>query len=204
MTEARVCPVAVEPLTREAFAPFGALIAPESTSSPRLNRAPGNLGMLWVQSELHFPGQSYMCTLRYYYRGFRCEFLQRHPSSTVTLIPLGGRPSIVVAAPAREDDGGAPDPEGIRAFLLDGDAGVVFNKGTWLRYAYPITDWVDFAYVTQRVDPATANTSDDVERFYLDQSAGIVAEFAFVPPPGTRLSDSGAVIEGPPREPPDR
>jgi ureidoglycolate hydrolase len=187
--------VSVEPLEREAFSPFGAVIAPETYSSPRFNRAPGNLGVLWVQKQLEFPGPCFMCTVRYYYRGLRCEFLQRHPASTVTLIPLGLRPSVVVAAGRREDD--SPDLGSIHAFLLDGDAGVVFDRGTWLRYAYAIGDHADFAYVTQRVNPATANSSDDTERFRLDEQAGVVLELQFHPPADAELDATGSVISRP-------
>jgi ureidoglycolate lyase len=198
----RVHPVQVERLDREAFERFGSVIAPESMDSPRLNRSPGNLGVLWVQEELFFPGRVYMCALRYYYRGAICEFLQRHPASTVTLIPLGRRPSVIFVAPPGPGDA-RPEPETVRAFLLDGDAGVVLHRNTWLRYAFPLSEFVDFAYVTQRVDPATANTSDDVERYVLADEAGAVVKLEFAPPADAELGAGGAVIARPPRQPPE-
>lgn len=191
----------VEHLDRAAFAPFGAVIAPETADSPNLNRASNNLGYLWVQKELEFPGRAYMCSLRYYYRGNRCEFVQKHPASTITLITLGMHPAAVVVVP---DVGGRPAVDAARAFLLTGGTGVVIDRGTWVRYAYPLGAYVDFAYVTQRVDPATANTTDDVVRVNLDSELGFVFDLEFAPPADDayQLGSSGAVVAGPPHNPP--
>ena len=193
--------LAVEHLDRVAFEPFGAVIAPESADSPNLNRASNNLGYLWVQKELEFPGRAYMCSLRYYYRGNRCEFVQKHPASTITLITLGMHPAAVVVVP---DAGGRPDVDAARAFLIAGATGVVIHRGVWVRYAYPLGAYVDFAYVTQRVDPATANTSDDVVRVNLDTELGFVFDLEFASPEGDgyELGPSGAVVAGPPHNPP--
>ena len=192
----------VERLDREAFEPFGALIAPETPDSPRLNRAPGNLGFLWVQKALEFPKQAYMCTVRYYHRGNRCEFVQKHPGSTVTMITLGMAPAVFIVAPDAGED--RPDVDAARAFLLAGGTGVVIDRGVWVRYAYPVGEYADFAYVTQRVDPATANVSDDVVRVNLDRELGFVFDFDFAPPdgPGYEHGPSGAITAGPPRSPP--
>ena len=193
--------LAVEHLDRVAFEPFGAVIAPETADSPNLNRASNNLGYLWVQKELEFPGRAYMCSLRYYYRGNRCEFVQQHPASTITLITLGMHPAAVVVVP---DAGGRPDVDAARAFLIAGATGVVIHRGVWVRYAYPLGAYVDFAYVTQRVDPATANTSDDVVRVNLDTELGFVFDLEFASPEGDgyELGPSGAVVAGPPHNPP--
>ena len=192
----------VERLDRDAFEPFGAVIAPETGDSPRLNRAPGNLGFLWVQKALEFPKQAYMCSLRYYQRGNRCEFVQKHPASTVTMIVLGMAPAVFIAVP--DAGGDRPDVDRARVFLLAGGTGVVLNRGVWVRYAYPVGDYVDLAYVTQRVDPATANVSDDVVRCNLDTELGFVFDFDLAPPdgPGYEHGPSGAITAGPPRSPP--
>jgi ureidoglycolate hydrolase len=193
--------IMVEPLDPDLFHRFGTVIRAESLDAPTFNRAPGNMGVLWVQHPIEFPKQAYLGALRYYYRGARCDFLQRHPESTVVLIPLG-RPSIVFAAGAADD--GRPSTDDIHAFLLDGSAGVAFHRNVWLRYAYPLGDYVDFAYITQRVDPATANSTDDTQRFRLDDELSLVIEFAFMPPRGAGFEYGAAdvVRAGPGRNPP--
>lgn len=201
MSDLTVRALSVRPIEQSAFAPFGAVIAPETAAAPSMNRSPGNLGFLWVHKELEFPKQSYICTLRYYYRGNRCEFLQKHPGSTVTLIPVGGV-SVIVVAP---DDGhDQPDVDAAKAFLLEPGRGAVLHRGVWVRYAFPLGEFADFAYVTQRVDPATANVSDDVLRVNLDTELGIVFDLVFDVPSGEghTLTPSGALAAGPDRAPP--
>jgi|SRR5579859_1704479 len=202
MTEYSVRRLPVQHIEREAFAKFGTLIAPETADSPRLNRAPGHFGYLWVQKELEFPKTAYMCALRYYHRGTRCEFLQKHPASTIVLIAMGAGASVFYAAP---DDGhDHPDVDEAQAFLLRASQGIVLHRGIWVRYAYPVGEFSDFAYVTQRVDPATANSTDDVVRSNLDKDFGIVLEASLDPAPGApfEFGPSGAVVSGPPRHPP--
>ena len=201
MPEIEVRPLAVEHLSREGFEPFGCLIAPEEADSPRFNRSPGNLGFLWVQKAIEFPKQPYMCTLRYYHRGTRCEFLQKHPESTIVLITLTGTAAIVAAPDGRE----GPAVDEARAFLLTPGVGVVINRDTWIRYAYPVTPYVDFAYVTQRVDPATANSTDDTVRANLGDDLGIVFDMRFGIEQGREgyeFGVGGAVTTGPERIPP--
>jgi ureidoglycolate hydrolase len=200
VSEPAVVRLPVQPLDAALFEPFGAVIGPESPESPRLNRAPGNLGFLWIQKALEFPRQAYVGSLRYYYRGTRCEFLQKHPESTVVLIPLGYAPSVIYVA---IDDGrDRPDLTTVRAFLLEGGRGVILHRGIWIRYAYPLGRFADFAYLTQRVDPATANVSDDVVRCRLDETFGRVLDLEFQPDNNAELGAGGAVISGPPRRPP--
>ncbi len=201
MPEIEVRPLEVEHLSRESFEPFGCLIAPEGADSPRFNRAPGNLGFLWVQKAIEFPKQPYMCTLRYYHRGTRCEFLQKHPESTIVLITLTGAAAILVAPDATE----GPAVDGARAFLLTPGMGVVINRSTWIRYAYPVTPYVDFAYITQRVDPATANSTDDTVRTNLGDEFGIVFDMRFGIEKGREgyeFGVGGAVTAAPERMPP--
>lgn len=201
MPDLETRPLPVRPLEATAFRPFGAVIAPETSDAPSLNRSPGNLGFLWVHKELEFPKAAYMCSLRYYYRGNRCEFLQKHPGSTVTLIPVTGVSAIVVAPNNAE---GGPDVDAAQAFLLEPGHGAVLHRGVWLRYAYPLTQFADFAYVTQRVDPATANVSDDVVRVNLDTDLGFVFDLQFDVPAGDDYAHtpSGALAAGPERNPP--
>jgi ureidoglycolate hydrolase len=192
----------VEHLEPGMFEPFGAVVGPETADSPHFNRSPGNMGFLWIQRALEFPKQPYLGALRYYYRGMRCEFLQKHPASTIVLIPLGGQASVIYVA---LDDGfDRPDLETARAILLEGRRGVILHPGTWVRYAYPLGPSVDFAYITQRVDPATANTTDDTVRYRLVEQLGLVLDVTHAPPADAELGPGGAVTGLSPKEPPYR
>ena len=115
----------LDPLT---FEPYGTIVGPETAESPNFNRAPGNLGYLWIQKALEFPRQPYVGCVRYYYRATRCEFLQKHPASTVVLIPMGAGTSVIFVA--IDDGSDRPDLSTAQAILLEGGRGVVLHRGT--------------------------------------------------------------------------
>jgi ureidoglycolate lyase len=187
MLQVDVRRLAVEPLDAAAFAPFGSVVQPGDADDPTLNRAPGHMAYMWVHQQLQYPKPPFIATCRYHARGARCEYLQRHPASTVVLIPLDGKPSVVWVAPDRD---GAPEIDRVRAVLLDGRRGIVVNPGIWLRYAYPVLDTADFAYVSARDEP-----EDDIERRYLERDDHLVLEWYLGPPPGdgVETTPGGAV-----------
>jgi ureidoglycolate hydrolase len=191
MLQVDVRRVAVMPLEAEAFSAFGAVVEPGATDDATLNRAPGQMAYMWVHRQLEYPKLPFIATCRYYFRGARCEYLQKHPASTVVLIPLDAKPSVIWVAPDRD---GEPDLDGARAILLDGRRGVVVNPGTWIRYAYPVLDTADFAYVSAREDP-----EDDIVRRYIERDDNVVLEWYVDAPTGegVRLTDGGAVTRLP-------
>lgn len=59
-------------------------------------------------------------------------FLERHPFTTQSFIPMGGSPSpsyVVIVADDRPD--GSPDFDSIKAFSVRGDQGVCYAAGVW-------------------------------------------------------------------------
>jgi ureidoglycolate hydrolase len=193
VTDIRVQAVPVHHLDPARFAPYGKLVEVGEVDSQDLNRAPGQMGFMWVHRMLEYPKQPFLATCRYYYRGTRCDYLQRHPASTVVLLPVGRHASVVIFAP---DAGGLPDVARAEGFVLDGSRGVIVEPNTWIRYAYPLTEYADFIYVSARLDP-----SDDIEHVYLDRDHGVVLEFGFGPPDGAgvQVSPGGAVTALPRR-----
>ncbi len=144
--------VVVERLTEEAFRPFGGVIAlPEREwGKPRLDMEPDRVRIphadLWSLFDLDFSGRPpYVGWVRYYRREFRFHTLESHLDQTEVLIPYGGAPSVFAVAPATplDDPDTIPDPESVRAFLLDGTKGIAFHRGVWHRHVYPLGDWTD-------------------------------------------------------------
>jgi ureidoglycolate lyase len=116
--------VPVEPLTPDAFAPFGALLAPKDT-------APDFHGLMSVgwRSNFEVTGEITIMTLTSRFSGSRFSMLERHFDVTQTFIPLGSELSVVAVAPPTGNE--PPDPADVRGFLLDGTAGYVLKRGTW-------------------------------------------------------------------------
>ena len=122
--------LAIEPLTRDAFAPFGDVIeaAADHLSFPinagtsqrfhdlaRLD--PGEGGRLIVSI---FRAQPRRLPLA-------ITMLERHPKASQAFMPLAGKPFLVVVAPKGEQI----DPAHIRAFLAQGTQGINFAAGVW-------------------------------------------------------------------------
>jgi len=123
---ARVHAIRIEPLTAEAFAPFGAVIEVGE-------RAPDYVGASGTQGwHVAFEsGRPLVSLLRTPYQGLRFRTMERHFHVSQAFIPLGGEHAAVAVAPPSADSEAVPRLDAIRAFLLDGSQGYVLHKGTW-------------------------------------------------------------------------
>ena len=121
--------LAIEPLTREAFAPFGDVIETEGAK-----QIPINLGTTirfhdLAKVDVADEGGRTLINL---FRGqprtlpFDVKMLERHPLGSQAFVPLNEQPYLVVVAPA-----GDLDPLKIRAFVTSGWQGVNYAKGVW-------------------------------------------------------------------------
>jgi ureidoglycolate lyase len=118
--------IPIEPLTAEAFAPFGRLID-VGTRAPDYVAASGTQG--WhVDFE---SGRPLVSLLRTPFQGLQFKTMERHFHVSQAFIPLGGEHAAVAVAPPSDDPASVPALDEIRAFLLDGSKGYVLNKGTW-------------------------------------------------------------------------
>jgi ureidoglycolate hydrolase len=139
--------LAVEPLSADAFSPYGRLLAPEGP------RDAGREGYdIWIKP---FAAESTarLQIVRYHARPFVVGMIERHLHVTEARLPLaGGPPAIIVVAPAEKE---APTPQDLRAFRLDG-TGVIFHRGTWHAIdAYPERGpYADFLFLSEE---ATVN-----------------------------------------------
>lgn len=120
----------VEPLSREAFAPFGDVIE----ASEAVRHFPINGGNTERYHDLASvepgpEGRAIVSIFRGQPRAlpFRVEMMERHPLGSQAFIPLSGRPYLVVVAPA----GAPPVAEHLRVFLARADQGVNYRTGVW-------------------------------------------------------------------------
>jgi len=118
--------VRIEPLTEDAFAPFGQIISAKERP-PDYRTESGTEGWAVEFSS----GRPLVMLLRTRYQGLRFSKLERHFNLTQTFLPLGGSPAVVAVAPPSPDRTAAPPPSAVRAFLLDGTQGYALARGTW-------------------------------------------------------------------------
>jgi len=116
--------VKVEPLTVEAFAPYGdVLTLPTLAGRTYYNDALDNL-----RKEAS-PSLSLSVREPSPALPMRATMLERHEYSSQTFIPIDADQYLVVVAPHLPD--GGPDVLQARAFLARGDQGVTYRANTW-------------------------------------------------------------------------
>jgi ureidoglycolate lyase len=121
--------LAVEPLTRTAFAPFGDVIESEGRAHYPINAGTAeryhDLATVDVAASGGRPLIS-LCRAHPVGLPLTLRLMERHPLSSQAFIPLSGTPFLVVVAPA-----GELRLESLRAFRSNGRQGVNYHPGTW-------------------------------------------------------------------------
>jgi ureidoglycolate lyase len=145
-----------EPLTAEAFAPFGSVI--EATDEAvKLDINQGHAVRYDRLAEIDVADGTGVISL------FRArplgelvlEAFERHPLGSQSFVPLSGRPYLVAVAPP-----GDFDPAKIRLFHAEGHQGVHYRKGTWHHFLLVLEPDADFL-VVDRAGPG--DNCDEVE-----------------------------------------
>ena len=123
--------IRLEPLTREAFAPFGDVIEKAGAVSFETNQGTAIRYHDLARVELSASsGRSLVSIFEAVVPAVlpvRLRLLERHPISSQAFIPLGQAPFVVAVAPG--DD--LPDVAHIRAFLTNGRQGINFHPAAW-------------------------------------------------------------------------
>ena len=113
-----------QPLTREAFAPFGDVIdVPSAAGRTYYEDALGNL-----RADAR-PSLSVSQREPSTERPIRAELLERHEFSSQTFVPLDVARWLIVVAPHAK--AGGPDVTQVRAFIATGKQGVTYKPNTW-------------------------------------------------------------------------
>jgi ureidoglycolate lyase len=137
-----------EPLTPEAFAPFGDVIEPRGESHP-INA--GMVDRFTDLARLEFSDGGRAGLSLGFGRPYRLplalDLVERHPLGSQAWIPLGNDPFLVVVAP---DEGGRPGRP--RAFLTAPGQGVNYLRGTWHGVLTPLDRPQSFLIV-DRIGP---------------------------------------------------
>lgn len=153
--------LAVEPLTAEAFAPFGDVIeAGPAARHHSINEGLAvryhDLARLDTQAE---GGRPLLNIFRAQGQALprRVEALERHRLGSQAFVPLGTQRFIAVVAPP----GATPDPARLRAFLTAPGQGLNYAAGTWHHPLIALGAGGDFC-VIDRGGPADAEDCEVV------------------------------------------
>jgi len=152
--------IRIEPLTREAFAPFGQVIAIEGSEHYLINNgkteryndlARVELGGVHARPLISiFRGQPYALPLA-------LGMVERHPLGSQAFYPLSPRPFLVIVA---ADHGGKPGTP--RAFLTAPHQGVNIAMNTWHGVLTPLGEASDFLVVDR------GGEGNNLEEYFFD------------------------------------
>lgn len=128
--------IRTEPLTPEAFAPFGFVISGDRTD---VEGKPANQGTAkrfnWLGAvEDLRPGASrlnlclFRCSPRLAWP-LRVEILEKHPLTTQVIVPMNAERYVVLVGERTQGD--VPDLSTLRAFIATARQGVAYHPGTW-------------------------------------------------------------------------
>ncbi|MFI4999127.1 MAG: ureidoglycolate lyase [Reyranellales bacterium] len=122
--EGEIMEILPQPLTKEAFAPYGDVIdIPSEAGRTYYEEALGNL-----RPEAR-PSLSLSLKAETPDRPLRAELLERHEFSSQTFVPIDVDRWLVVVAPHART--GGPDTKSVRAFIASGKQGVTYKPNTW-------------------------------------------------------------------------
>lgn len=135
----------IEPLTAEAFAPFGQVISMEGAHHYPINNGKTERYHDLAKVELGGPNARPLISIfrgQHYDLPLTLTMVERHPLGSQAFYPLSGRPFLVIVAP---DEGGQP---GIpRAFLTGQGQGVNIAMNTWHGVLTPLGQTCDFLVI---------------------------------------------------------
>lgn len=137
--------IKTEPLTRAAFAPFGAVL--EAAGEPDFMINNGLCGRHHDLARPQISGAGGAVALSVGRSGavslpLTLKMMERHPLGTQAFTPMNGARMVVITAP---DEGGAPGAP--RAFMSDGAQGVQYHPGCWHGVLAPLSGPADFLIV---------------------------------------------------------
>ena len=155
-----------QPLTAEAFAPFGDVLEARGTPDRIIND--GKCGRFHDLARLDFgaEGRAGLSLFDAEPRSlpYALDLMERHPEGSQAFLPMTAQPFLVTVAP---DAGGRPGTP--HAFLAAPGQGVNFHRGTWHGVLTPLSAPGLFA-VVDRIGPGM-----NLEEFSLNPAVLVIA-----------------------------
>jgi ureidoglycolate lyase len=150
----RTISLLVQPMTAEAFAPYGEIIGDRGPVELDLDGGRANVVAQTVES-----------------RPLTFDFIGRHERTEQVFAPLGDAKSIIALAPPCQNGSALPDVDRMAAFLVDNSCAFKLHRGTWHTSAFPVGERATFLVLERE------NTlEEDFDLRDLATSLGVVVE----------------------------
>lgn len=136
--------IKVEPLTPQAFAPFGTVIEADPSTAVEINSGYTTRFHALAEAAVG-DGQAVISIFRGRPRELSVAMLERHPLGSQAFVPLGGQPWLAVVAQS-------PDLSSCRAFHCQGNQGLQYDINVWHHPLLVLGDAQDFLIVDRTGD----------------------------------------------------
>ncbi|WP_417617936.1 ureidoglycolate lyase [Oceanisphaera sp.] len=155
----------IEPLTKEAFAPFGDVVESEGRDYFMINNGSTQRYHQLGDVQLDEQGQGIISIFRAKMLEYPLHIgmLERHPFGSQFFMPLFDHEYLVVVAPIG-DGSMSIDPSTVRAFRATGNQGVNYHRGVWHHPVMVLSDDDEFL-VVDRTGPG-----NNCDEFFFDES----------------------------------
>jgi ureidoglycolate lyase len=135
--------IIIEPMTADAFAPFGDLLEAKGMPDKMINQ--GLCGRFHDRARMDFSdGRAGISIFHAEKRDLplKLDLVERHPDGSQAFVPMSHQPFLVVVA---EDQNGTP--QNIRAFLTEAGQAINIHRGVWHGVLTPLYDPGLFAVI---------------------------------------------------------
>lgn len=168
--------LAIEPLTKAAFAPFGTVIERDDAEIRMINEGTTTRyhALAWVDVDAG-GGTPILSIFAGTPRPFPVEIrmMERHPLGSQGFMPLSDHDWLVVVAPTNGDDS-APDFAGLRCFHARGDQGVSYAADVW-HHPLLVRQPQDFL-VIDRNGPSGEDASANLTEYWSDDCVALIGQ----------------------------
>ena len=154
-------------LTREAFAPFGDVIACDCEPRSINNGTTERFHDLAVIDVLETGGRPLLNIFRGqpFAPPLRIKMMERHPLGSQAFVPITTNPFLVVVA----KPGLPPNPQDLVAFICNPDQGVNYARGTWHHPLISLNSVSDFIVI----DRGSADDQDNLDEHVYPETVEI-------------------------------
>jgi len=174
-----VPPLAIESLTKDAFASFGTVIEIKDATQIAINQGTTTRFDALSGVDVAHEGGAPIISL---FRGTRrpdpieIRLLERHPLGSQAFYPLSMHDWLVVVAPGNEDDS-APGFTRLRWVRAGGNQGVSYARGTWHHPLLVLQPEQDFLVIDRKA-PASEQAGANRDEVWFDDGDGVAALIA--------------------------
>lgn len=166
--------LAIEPLTKAGFAPFGMVIEREGAERIMINE--GTTTRFHALSDVDVTAGGGRPILSIFAGTPRrapvaIAMMERHPLGSQAFMPLSDEEWLVVVAPTNGDDS-APDFRSLRCFVARGDQGVSYAPHVW-HHPLLVRRPQDFL-VVDRAGPAGEDAGANLQEYWAGESVAVI------------------------------